>query len=74
MRDNSKDSIIERNYIRNWQHLCEEYETVKAGKHPKFRRRSRVRFLPLCGQLLIIRFPPSLAKFLTPNDEDFSET
>ncbi len=37
MRDNSKDSTIERNYIRNWQHLCEEYETVKAGKHPKFR-------------------------------------
>ncbi len=31
MRDNSKDSTIERNYIRNWQHLCEEYETVKAG-------------------------------------------
>ena len=37
MRDNSKDSTIERNYIRNWQHLCEEYETVKAHKHPKFR-------------------------------------
>ncbi len=32
MRDNSKDSTIERNYIRNWQHLCEEYETVKAGQ------------------------------------------
>ncbi len=37
MRDNSKDSTIERNLIRDWQHRCQEYEQVKAGKHPKFR-------------------------------------
>ena len=37
MRENSKDSTIERNYIRGWQHLCREYELVKARKHPKFR-------------------------------------
>ena len=37
MRDNSKDSTIERNCIRYWQHMRQEYEVVKAGKHPKFR-------------------------------------
>ena len=37
MRDNSKDSTMERNYIRHWQYMCQEYELVKAGKHPKFR-------------------------------------
>ena len=37
MRDNSKGSTIERNYIRNWQYMCQEYELIKAGKHPKFR-------------------------------------
>ena len=37
MRGNSKDRTIERSYIRNWQHRCQEYELVKAGKHPKFR-------------------------------------
>ena len=37
MRDNSKGSTMERNYIRGWQHMCQEYELVKAGKHPKFR-------------------------------------
>ena len=37
MRNNSKDSTIEKNYIRHWQHMCKEYETVKAGKHPEFR-------------------------------------
>ena len=37
MRDNSKDSALERNLIRDWHHKCQEYEQVKAGKHPKFR-------------------------------------
>ena len=37
MRDNSKDSTIERNCIRGWQHRCQEYALVNAGKHPKFR-------------------------------------
>ena len=37
MRDNSKDSTITKNYIRGWQHRCQEYALVNAGKHPKFR-------------------------------------
>ena len=36
MRDNSKDSALERNLIRDWHHKCQEYEQVKAGKHPNF--------------------------------------
>ena len=37
MRDNRKDRTIERNYLHKWSQLIEEYEMVKAGKHPRFR-------------------------------------
>jgi len=37
MRQNSKDTTIERNYIQKWRFLIKEYELTKAGKHPQFR-------------------------------------
>ena len=39
MRDNSRDSTIERNYVQRWRFLMREFELVKAGKHPQFRFR-----------------------------------
>jgi transposase InsO family protein len=38
MRDNSFDRTIERNYIQKWRFLIAEYEEVKAGRSPAFRR------------------------------------
>src|SRR6201991_4686603 len=38
MRDNSFDRTIERNYIQKWRFLIPEYEAVKAGRSPAFRR------------------------------------
>src|SRR5262249_12783370 len=38
MRDNSFDRTIERNYIQKWRFLIAEYEEVKAGRSPTFRR------------------------------------
>ena len=37
MRDNSKDKTVERNLIQKWRFLIQEYELVKARKHPRFR-------------------------------------
>ncbi len=37
MRDNSNDLTVERNYIQKWRFLIDEYEQVKAKKHPHFR-------------------------------------
>ena len=37
MRDNRRDRTIERNYQHKWLFLIDEYELVKAGKHPHFR-------------------------------------
>ena len=34
MRNNSRDSTIERNYIQRWRFLMREFELVKAGRHP----------------------------------------
>jgi hypothetical protein len=38
MRDNSYDRTIERNYIQKWRFLIPEYEAVKAGRSPLFKR------------------------------------
>jgi transposase InsO family protein len=38
MRDNSYDRTIERNYLQKWRFLIPEYEAVKAGTSPTFRR------------------------------------
>ena len=38
MRDNGFDRTIERNYIQKWRFLIAEYEAVKAGRSPTFRR------------------------------------
>lgn len=38
MRDNSYDRTIERNYIAKWRFLIADYEEVKAGRSPTFRR------------------------------------
>lgn len=38
MRDNSFDRTIERNYIQKWRFLIAEYEAVKEGRSPQFRR------------------------------------
>jgi len=38
MRDNTFDRTIERNYIQKWRFLIAEYEEVKAGRSPTFRR------------------------------------
>ena len=38
MRDNSYDRTIERNYLQKWRFLIPEYEAVKAGRSPLFRR------------------------------------
>src|SRR5579872_6466341 len=38
MRDNSFDRTIERNYIQKWRFLIAEYEEVKAGRSPTFKR------------------------------------
>ena len=37
MRDTTKDSTIERNYIQKWRFLISEYELVKSGNHPQFK-------------------------------------
>ena len=37
MRNNSTDRTVERNYIQKWRFLVQEYELVKAKKHPRFR-------------------------------------
>lgn len=37
VRLNSEDKTIERNYKNHWRHLIQEYESVKAKKHPTFR-------------------------------------
>ena len=39
MRNNHRDSTIERNYVQRWRFLMPEFELVKAGEHPKFRFR-----------------------------------
>lgn len=38
MRDNSFDKTIERNYIQKWRFLIAEYEAVKNGLSPTFKR------------------------------------
>src|SRR2546428_4376368 len=38
MRDNSYDRTIERNYLQKWRFLIPEYEGVKAGRSPLFKR------------------------------------
>ena len=38
MRDNSYDRTIERNYIQKWRFLIPEYEAVKGGRSPLFKR------------------------------------
>ncbi len=37
MRNNTKDTTLEKNYLQKWRFLIKEYELVKAGKHPQFR-------------------------------------
>lgn len=37
MRWNDQDKTIERNYIKKWRFLINEYELIKQKKHPKFR-------------------------------------
>ena len=37
MRNNSTDQTLKKNYIQKYQFLIEEYERVKAGRHPQFR-------------------------------------
>ena len=36
MRDNSDDRTIERNHLRKWWFLVQDYERVKARRHPQF--------------------------------------
>jgi len=38
MCDNSYDRTIERNYFQKWRFLIPEYEVVKAGRSPLFKR------------------------------------
>ncbi|RXG88802.1 hypothetical protein EAV90_30700, partial [Bradyrhizobium vignae] len=38
MRDNSYDRTVERNYLQKWRFLIWEYEAVKAGRSPLFKR------------------------------------
>src|SRR6516162_2542417 len=38
MRDNCYDRTIERNYLQKWRFLIPEYEAVKAGRSPLFKR------------------------------------
>jgi len=37
MRNNSQDETIKRNYLQKYRFLIQEYELVKAKKHPRFR-------------------------------------
>lgn len=37
MRNNTQDQTLKKNYIQKYQFLIQEYEQVKAGKHPRFR-------------------------------------
>ncbi len=37
MRDNTRDKTLQRNYLSKWRFLIQEYEQVKAGRHPKLR-------------------------------------
>lgn len=37
MRSNASDQTLKKNYIHTYQFLIEEYEQVKANKHPKYR-------------------------------------
>ena len=38
MRINSKDETLKKNYIQKYVYLIEEYELVKKGGHPHFKR------------------------------------
>lgn len=38
MRNNSKAETIKRNYVQVYRHYIEEYEQVKQGLHPQWRR------------------------------------
>lgn len=37
MRQNTKDSTLEKNYIQKWRFLIQEYELTKGKNHPNFR-------------------------------------
>ena len=37
MRDNTRDKTLQRNYLSKWRFLIQEYEQVKAGRHPTLR-------------------------------------
>lgn len=37
MRRNDRDETLKRNYIQKYQYLINEYELVKAKKHPQFK-------------------------------------
>lgn len=37
MRSNIKDQTLTKNYLRKYQFLIDDYELVKAKKHPRFR-------------------------------------
>ena len=37
MRDNTSDQTLKKNYIQTYQFLIEEYEQIKAQKHPTYR-------------------------------------
>lgn len=37
MRNNATDTTLKRNYIQRYQFLIEEYELVKAKRHPSYR-------------------------------------
>jgi transposase InsO family protein len=41
LRDNRKDSTIERNYIQQYRFLIAEYDSVKDGRHALFRTASQ---------------------------------
>lgn len=38
MRVNSEDKTLKKNYIQVYQYLIEEYEQVKRGEHPRYRK------------------------------------
>ena len=38
MRVNSRDETIKRNYVQLYQHYIAEYEQVKLGQHPRYRK------------------------------------
>jgi len=69
MRNNSRDTTLKKNYIQKFQFLINEYELVKAKKHPVFKlAKEFYKHHGTCPQT----FSKYYARYLQGNREDMS--